>query len=148
MGRNILGVAAGVLAAFATVYLVELIGRQFFPLSADIDIRDPEQLRALIATLSTGAKVFVVAGWFGGALVGGIVAAAIVRRPWAAWTPAGVVAATALLNVSMIPHPFWMQVSAVVLPLIGGLIARRLMPMHYAYETEAEQDASGLRDGR
>ena len=135
MGRIIAGVVAGILAAFAAVYAVELIGRFFYP-AANVDVSDIEQLKAMMATMTIGAKLFVAGAWFVGAFAGGLVAALIVRRPWAAWTPAIVVALAALANILVMPHPAWMQVSAFVLPLLGGLLARRLVPMRDVADDE------------
>jgi hypothetical protein len=125
--RNIAGVLAGVLAGFATVWLVELIGHSIYPLPSDLNVRNEEDLAASLQTMPFGALLFVVVAWFLGALVGGAVAASIVRRRWPAWLVSGLVAGAAVVTVLMIPHPEWMQVSAVLLPVLGGVIAG-----HYA----------------
>ena len=126
MVRTIGGLAAGAVAGFLTIWAIEMIGHLFYPIRSDISIGNREQLAALIRGLPLGAQAFVVAAWLGGAVVGGAVAYRISGRRWAAWAIAGLVALAAILNILMIPHPEWMQVGAVVAPLIGGLVAAHL----------------------
>lgn len=122
MARIIGGLVAGLVAAFAAIWLVELIGHQFYPMPP-VDVTDRAALEALIASLPTGAMLFVAFAWFCGALVGGAVAARISHRRWAAWAIAAIVALAAILNVLMLPHPVWMQIAALVAPLLGGWLA-------------------------
>lgn len=126
MVRNIGGILAGILAGFLAIWLIEMIGHVFYPLPSDITLGNREQLAALIRGMPLGAQAFVVAAWLGGALVGGAVAYRIVGRRWAPWTIAGFVALASILNILMIPHPEWMQVGAVVAPLLGGFLAAHL----------------------
>lgn len=126
MLRIILGIVAGIVAAFAGVMAIELTGHQFFPQPSDLNMRDPEQIRAAIDALPLGAMLFVIAAWFGGALVGGVVAKLISQRVWAAWAIAGVVALAGIMNILMIPHPLLMQIGAVAAPLLGGLLAAHI----------------------
>ena len=127
MIRGILGIVAGVAAAVLTVMAVQALGHALYPYPADIDLNDPEQIARVFPTIPVAAKLFVVAAWFGGALVGAAVAKAMVGRSWAAWTIAGLIALGAVMNLFVIPHPVWMQLSAVVAPLLGGVIANHLV---------------------
>ena len=130
MSRIILGLVAGAVAAFASVFLIEAIGHAVYPIPADLTSGNREQMAALIRSLPPGALAFVVGAWFAGALVGGAVAALIARRRWAAWFITALVALASIVTTFMIPHPEWMQVSAVIAPLLGGLLAHhfRLPP--------------------
>ncbi|MDQ3139603.1 MAG: hypothetical protein M3Q15_02620 [Pseudomonadota bacterium] len=125
MLRKIMGVVAGIVAAFATIWLVELIGHQIFPVAGNIDLGDRESLTAFMASLPVGALLFVVISWFAGALVGGVVAARITGERWAAWVVAGVIAFASIANVLMFPHPLWVKIGGFVAPLLGGWIAAR-----------------------
>ncbi len=127
MIRNILGVIAGIAVAVLAVMAIQALGHQLYPYPGDVDLNDPEDIARVFPTIPVGAKMFVVAAWFGGALAGGSVAKQIIGRDWAAWTIAGFMAVAAVMNLFMIPHPVWMQISAVVAPLLGGLIANHLV---------------------
>jgi ABC-type multidrug transport system permease subunit len=114
MGRIVLGMVAGLLAMAAIVGLVEVAAHSFFPLPSDG------------GPIPVGVQLLVLAAYFLGALIGGIVAARISRARWTAWAIASTVAAGAIWSMFMIPHPQWMQIAAVVAPLLGGAIAHGL----------------------
>ena len=126
MLRTIGGIVAGIVTLFVTVFLVEMIGHQFFPISGEVNLRDPRANPTLITGAPLGAQLFVVLAWFAGALLGGLVAGRISRRHWPVWTVAALVILAALANVFMIPHPVWMQLGAVIAPLLGGFVASRM----------------------
>ena len=142
MLRIILGIVGGVIAGFAAIWLTDMIGHSIYPIPSDVSIGNPEQMGALIRGMPGGAQAFVVAAWFAGALVGGIVANLIADQRWTAWVIAGFVALASILNILMIPHPEWMQISAVVAPVLGGLIAAHLArPRRRAGSPTAEGEA-------
>lgn len=127
MIRNILGIVAGLIVAVVTVMAIQALGHLLYPYPADVDLSDPEQIARVFPTIPVTAKLFVVAAWFGGALAGAATAKAIAGRDWAAWTIAGLIAIGAVANLFVIPHPAWMQLSAVIAPLLGGLVANHLV---------------------
>lgn len=127
MIRNILGIVAGLAVAVLAVMVVQALGHQLYPYPADVDLNDPEQIARVFPTVPVAAKLFVVAAWFLGALAGAAVAKSIIGRDWAAWTIAVLIACAGIMNLFIIPHPVWMQISAVVAPLLGGLIANHLV---------------------
>lgn len=126
MGRLIIGIVAGLVAAFATIWAIEMIGHQIYPVPSDLAMDDFEAIGAYIETMPAPALALVALAWFAGALVGGFVAASIGRRRWAAWLIAALVAAAAVVNIVMIPHPVLLQLAAIVAPAVGGLIAGHL----------------------
>ena len=131
MGRLILGLALGVLAAFATVFALDFAGHQIYPLPSGLDMDDYQAVSAYVSARPPGAVAFVFLAWFLGALDGGIVAAAISRRAWTVWPVAALVAAAGIATVLMITHPIVQQIGAVAAPLLGGffasLAARRIV---------------------
>ena len=82
MARLILGIVAGMVVAFATVFAIDLAGHQIYPLPSDLNMSDPEAVGAFIETMPAGALAVVLIAWFVGALNGGVVAALISRRAW------------------------------------------------------------------
>jgi MFS family permease len=127
MIRGILGVIVGLAVAVLTIMAVQAIGHQIYPYPADVDLNDPEQIARVFPTIPVAAKLFVVAAWFFGAMAGAAVAKSVVGSDWAAWTIAVLVACAGVMNLFIIPHPVWMQIAAVVAPLLGGLIANHLV---------------------
>ena len=126
MGRLILGIVAGIVAAFATVFCIDFVGHQIYPLPSDLNLRDPEAVGAFIQTMPVGALALVLTAWFAGALDGGVIAALISRRAWTVWPVAAAVALGGIVNVLMIPHPVPLQIGAVAAPLLGGFAASLL----------------------
>lgn len=126
MARLIGGIVAGILAAFATVWIVDLAGHMIYPLPSDLSMGDFEAVGGYLQSMPAGALAFVVAAWFAGALVGGLAAALISERRWTAWLIAVLVAVAGVLNILLIPHPVLLQIAAIVAPALGGLVASQL----------------------
>jgi hypothetical protein len=142
MLRTIGGLLAGIIVAFATIWAIELASHQIYGAPSGVDPRDREAVAAVIRGMETGALGLVVFAWFGGALVGGVVAGLIALRRWAAWTVAGVVALASILNILFYPHPDWMQVMAFIAPALGGLVAG-----HFTAARAARRPAGSATDG-
>ena len=114
MLRIIMGILGGAVAVFVVVGAIEYLAHLVFPVPSDS------------AQVPVATQLVVLVAYFLGALVAGMVANRISGRSWTAWPIALLVAAGAIWSMFMIPHPQWMQVAAVVAPLLGGLAARRL----------------------
>lgn len=131
MGKTVLGIAAGILVALATVFAIDLAGHQIYPLPSDLNMDDYEAVGAYVQARPAGASAFVLIAWFLGAVDGGLVAALTSRRAWTVWPVAGMVAATGIVAVLMIPHPALIQIGTVIAPLFGGfaasLVAHRML---------------------
>lgn len=122
---------AGIVAAVALVAVVEAVGHVVFPPPAEIDLDDPAAVAGIIAELPAGALFFVVLGWACGAFGGGYVATKVARGTTR--VPAVLVALLLLAatgwTLHAIPHPLWMAVAGIVIPvpfaLIGAAVAGR-----------------------
>ena len=128
MLRSVLAVVAGIVVGAFAVFALESVGHVVFPSSIAIDKSDPAQMRRLVEATPLGAKLFVVAGWFLGALSGGVASLALARR-WApvAWVVAASFLGLAAMNFFAIPHPLWMQIGAVLVCWLGGALAVKIM---------------------
>ena len=127
MLRKISAVLLGVLAAFATVTLVEWLGHQVYPLPPGLDFNNPEQVRLFTSNLPLGAFLFVLLGWLLGTLCGGLTACYVAREKplvFASIIGAVMLAAT-IANLAMIPHPTWFSIAAIVVIGVGTLLASR-----------------------
>ena len=133
MLRSILAVLAGLVVAWITVSLSEFASMHAFPPPPGVDVRDPQQLAALVAQMPVGALGLVLAGWVVGALDGGLVATLISKRRVPAIVVGVLVMLGAFLMVAMVPHPMWMSIAGVLLPLpaalFGAWLARGRKPV-------------------
>ena len=127
MLRSILAVLAGLVVAWITVSLFEFASMHAFPPPPGVDVRDPQQLAALVAQMPVGALGLVLAGWVVGALDGGLVATLISKRRVPAIVVGVLVMLGAFLMVAMVPHPMWMSIAGVLLPVPAALFGAWLV---------------------
>lgn len=125
--RSAAAVVAGLVVAMLVIAGVEAIGHAVFPPPDGLDLRRAEDQTRMMEAIPTEAKLAVVVAWFLGSLAGACAAIAISRRVLPAWIVAVAIAALGLWTTQMFPHPDWMLASAVVLPLVAVLVAKRLM---------------------
>ncbi len=121
--RAIVAVVAGVFAAFIAVALLEGLGHMIFPPPPGLDPMKPEDQAKLMSVIPLGAKIAVVVAWFFGSLTGAVVAAKIGQKPLYAWVIGAIMIALSVVTTMMFPHPVWMLIAAVVLPVVAAAIA-------------------------
>src|SRR5688572_12867609 len=119
MLRTLLAVMAGLATMLVAVIAFEAVGHAVFPARAGVDFNDPEQVRRVMHLLSPGALFAVLAGWVAGAALGAFVAARLARehRFAAAMSIGAVMLLLVVANLVMLPHPWWMAIGSVLLPL-------------------------------
>ena len=116
--RRILGTLAGLLAALAVLYLVELVDLAVYPVpTIDPGLRDSAAL-----VMPFGAMLFVIVGWLVGPLVGVLVALRIDHWDASAWILIVLCGLASLFNVMLLPSSAWTEIAAVVAPVAGGVI--------------------------
>ena len=130
IGRLILGILAGLVVAWLSITLCEFASVFLHRPPAGVDLRDPQALAAHIAAAPFHAMLLVVIGWSLAAFLGGWVAARIARHQrWAALVVGAVVVLGAIANNMMVPHPQWMTIAGIVLPIpLAWLAARMATP--------------------
>jgi hypothetical protein len=124
--RHVFAGIAGIFSALVTVALIEFIGRRMYPPPENLDFSDHHAVAAFIASLPPSAFGIVLAAWAFGVFDGTLVAAVIARGKVGlhALLVGGVVLAAALVNLTLIPHPNWFRIAAVVLIATVALTAR------------------------
>ena len=125
MGRTILGILAGLVVAWLAMTICEFASLFLHRPPVGLDLRDPQALAAHIAAAPLSAMLVV--GWALAAFVGAWVAARIARHRRAAALVIGLlVLAGVIANIAMIPHPLWMTVAGLALPLPLAWLAARI----------------------
>ena len=125
--RGLVAVVAGLVVAMLVIGGVEAIGHAIFPPPPDLDLARAEDQARMMDAIPFAAKLTVVLAWFLGSLAGACSAIAIARRVLPAWIVAVIIACLGLWTTQLFPHPDWMLASAVVLPLVAVLVAKRMM---------------------
>ena len=128
MIRTTLAVLLGLVVALATMLLLEYLGMSLFPLPPGIDLDSEADLARLVASATMGKKLWVLGGWTAVAFAGGWVAAKVAHRhrTGAALAVGVLIIAGVALNALLLPHPAWMTVVGVLLPLPVAWRAARL----------------------
>lgn len=128
MGRTIAGTVVGLAVAMAVIFLVEGLATAISPPPPGLDLRNEADLARLVETATPIMKAMIVFGWLLASFVGGWVAAKISRsHRVAAAVVVGIgVVAGVILNATMLPHPLWMTVLGVALPIPLAWFAARL----------------------
>lgn len=129
MGRTLLGILAGAIVMWLTIFILEFAGHALFPPPPGLDPTNQANLAAIIAKAPVGAMAMLVVGWVAGAFTGGFTAAKI-ARPYPR-TAAIVVALLVMLGVAgmiyLVPdHPIWVSALGLLLPIPTALAASRL----------------------
>lgn len=128
MIRQVLAVLIGIVVCGLVVGLVEMANLQLHPAPAGMDFHDPAQVAAHVANLPAAAFAIVLAAWTLGSLAGGATAARI-SRSWpraCALFVAGFMLAGVGYNIAMFPHPPWMSVLGLLLPVPAALLGARI----------------------
>lgn len=128
IGRSILAVLGGGLVCGIVVFAVEAVSSQVFPLPPGVDLTDPEAIRAAVADLPLGAFLFLLLAWFVGVFAGAWVAARLApQSPFVhGMIVTGLVVASAVVNLSTLPHPAWMWVAGPAVIFASGWLGARL----------------------
>lgn len=130
MLKSILGALAGVITAFATIFIVEAIGHVFYPPPPGIAANTPAAMAEFMKVAPVGALLSVLIAWCLGAFTGGFVAALISQknRAMVALFPAGLVLAGVIGMLMMVKHPLWMAIPAVLLPVPLAFLGAQFAP--------------------
>ena len=128
MVRSTFAVLLGLVVALAAMLLLEYLGMSLFPLPPGFDLDSEADLARLVESAGMGKQLWVLMGWTLAAFAGGWVAArtTLRHRLGAALWVGGLIVAGVLLNVALLPHPAWMTVLGVLLPLPAAWFAARL----------------------
>jgi len=140
--RIVGGIVAGMVTAALVFWAIAFVGDLIFPLTTEIDARDPEQVTGAFASAPVGAKLMLLAALFGGAFAGGLVADRIALRRWAAWPPALLLTLFSLGTLFAVALPAWMQIALIVAPVAGALLAAHGVPRRTVVAGQGSADAT------
>ena len=128
MVRTIGGILLGVVIAVALVFAIEWVVGLIIPAPADFNMRDPEQVRARVASMPTWVILLVLVGWLVGTWLGSYAAVRIARtkKLWPGLVVGAIIFLSTLYNIMTIPHPIWfVAVSLLVIPIASWSGARK-----------------------
>ena len=130
MGRSILAVLVGLVAASLAVLLVETASHWMLPPPPGMDVTSRESMATAMQNLPLASLLAVLIAWAVGSFIGGWVAASIARthQTRCAIIVAVLIILSGIANMLMIPHPIWIWLGGILLPIPCGLAGARLAP--------------------
>ena len=128
MGRRILAIVTGIVAAFVIVVVIETAGFPLFPPPEGMDPRSAASVRQHLAEIHAGSFVMVLIAWTVGAIAGPWVARRISgdAPAWPSMLVALFFLALCVYNLVVIPTPLWMIIGAIILVPIGTWLGFRV----------------------
>jgi hypothetical protein len=129
MVRNILTVVAAFILGGIAVFSFEALGHRIYPIPEDLDTSNYEQLAAYVNAAPSGALAFVLIAQSAGSIVGGAVCGFFGRSNSMLLSLVyGILAlGMASLNLILIPHPLWMIVASLALPIPLSMAAGKIV---------------------
>ena len=128
MIRNAAAFVVGIVIAFLTVRLIDMLGHMVFPPPAGLDFSDPSAVKPYLATLPIGAFLFILASSVIAAFAGTLAACHIGTTSSlnCAIVVGGMVLAATVANFIAIPHPLWLSIGTLVGIVASAWFAARL----------------------
>ncbi len=128
MIRNVAAIIGGIVIAFLTVMLVDMLNHTIYPPPPGLDFSNPEATRPYLDTLPIGAFLLIMASSVVAAFVGTLVAsfASTVRSQNCAIIVGGMVFAATVANFIAIPHPMWLAIATLLGVVVSAWAAMRI----------------------
>ena len=121
MLRALLGLVAAMLVGLGVLYGWQLLGHAIFPFLRDVEVTDSVKRMVLVESKSVPAQAWVVGGYAVAVAVGGLLGNWIADARWPAMAVALMLMSTFFATLTSSPHPLWMQVTGMLLPLLVGI---------------------------
>jgi hypothetical protein len=126
MVRTILGVIFGCLIGLFVTGAVDGMGNMLYPPPAEVNLTDPQALRAALPKLAIQAKVVMVLAAFFGVLAGASAANMIAgRRRIAGLAVGAILVALGIFNMVTLRFPPWMITAEILAFAAAILVADR-----------------------
>ncbi len=125
--RGIAGTMAGILVAFALLWIAQYAGSALSP-----DVYDPSTGEVLIPI---GSTIALFIGWFVGTFAGSWLAMRVSGNSGAGWVVAGAILGASLYRAVTLADQWWVMAMGIVIPLAAAWAAQRasaLAPAHPA----------------
>lgn len=124
------GVVAGLIIASLLLSGIQTLGHRIFPLPEGMKSGDLELMREAMAQVSPGALLAVLVSYLLGSFAGGYVAAWISKRyrRSAAVTVGLILMGLGLVNLLLLPHPWWFWIGWALVFVPPAWLGARLAP--------------------
>ena len=112
--RIVLGVIIGVAIGVGLVMAGDAVNHQLWPPPPEVQVTDPDSIRAYMQTAPLVSLLGLPVTWTIAAFAAAFTGAKIGAKAWVGWLSGAFIFAATCLNLTMIPHPLWMLVVAII----------------------------------
>ena len=119
--QRLLGVLVGTIVALAVIAGMAKLNLSLFPWP-DFDWHSPQAWGDSIAVIPTTARALIAGSWAIATLMGGLIAVRITGSAGTGWIVSVLLALAGGATALLVPQPLWMQIAALVAPLVAGLV--------------------------
>ena len=127
MIKNVIATILGLIAASASIFLVEKLGHTLFPMPKSIDPNDIDSIKNNIHLIPKGNMAFVALAHGIGILTGMFIAGMISKTSLIpAYIVGGLMMAISIAYYFFIPSPTWFVLTDLACIIIGFLIGKKL----------------------
>ncbi|MFA5965921.1 MAG: hypothetical protein WC804_18040 [Sphingomonas sp.] len=134
MIRKILGVVAGIVIGYMIILAADALNQWLYPIPVDLDPSDDAAMSAYAFALPLPVRLIYVGGWFIGTFCGAWLSMRISDWRYGGWIIALLVIADGVLRNLQFAEPLWMEVAAILAPLLGAWLGARLHAKPYPGE--------------
>ena len=113
MWRNILGVIVGLAFGNAGIMLLHKAAGYVYPFPEGMDQNNMDHIASYLETAPLGAFFMVIVAHLGGAFLGGLGTSIFSKNINTAYIVGGLFTILGTINLTMLPHPWWMWMEVV-----------------------------------
>jgi hypothetical protein len=119
MLRTVFAFLVGAVVMAGCVAALQALGHAIWPPAANLHSANPQALAEFVAQMPLAAKLWVLVAYAIAVEVGTLIAVLIHRPRWRGLAMALGLLMTALcaINFWMLPHPWWMVIAGLLIPL-------------------------------
>lgn len=126
--KSFAAAVAGTIVAFITIYLMEMIGMNLFPMKQKLNPTNYEELKLLLSTIPVGAFMMVAIGHGLAVFLGALTINKIHQFALVGFLVMFIlILLSTAVNLLALPHPTWFMITDLTLVIGSGLASWRLL---------------------
>ena len=128
--RNVFAIAVGLVVAGLVIFLLYILGPQFFTFPKNANPMDPDSIKENMHLIPVGAMILVIVAHFFG-IVGGMLASTAVSEEslLPAYIVSGIIIFGSIGSSFVMSHPTW-SIIAGILSVIGAFFVGRMVAIN------------------
>ena len=126
MKRNIIAVITAIITGGVVVFVMDALAHFVYPVPPGLDLSRPEAISDYMKSVPVGALLLVAFSQTAGALSGGFISGIISKKITVALVYGVIALCLGVMNLLVVPHPIWLAVLLMLLPIPSAIIGFQL----------------------